>query len=259
MSESRTATEAIQIHGDRKDLLDQLWAEQPKLFVHGAGTLCIDHSGLDGKEEAWPLSPEVLRWIAAHLPEGAATLETGCGYSTMVLMICGARHTAIAPDYQQHGRIVRWCEEHGVSCANLRLIDACSQEVLPGLESEPLDLVLIDGCHAFPAPFIDWYYTAEKVKEGGMVIVDDCQLVTGKILADFLLAEKGRWELICWIGKTSIFRKTTSAPVVAGVEWVDQPYCARPVAVSSRRGLWGRICNQWKRLGFPAGAGTRNS
>jgi hypothetical protein len=39
-----------------------------------------------------------------------------------------------------------------------------------------LDLVLIDGDHAFPASFIDWYYTAEQVKLGGYVIVDDTNL-----------------------------------------------------------------------------------
>ena len=247
------------MNAERKCLLARLWAEQPKLFVHGAGTLCIDHSGLDGQEEAWPLSPGVLEWIATNLPEGATTLETGCGYSTMVFAICGARHTAIAPDYQQHGRIVRWCEEHGVSSANLRLLDARSQDVLPGLECDPLDLVLIDGCHAFPAPFIDWYYTAEKVKEGGVVIIDDCQLVTGKVLAEFLMAEKGRWALLCWIGKTVLFRKTTSAPVAAGIEWIDQPYCAKQVSVPSRRGLWWRLCNKWKRLRLSTGAGAPSS
>lgn len=241
----------------RHQRIDRLWAEKPKLFVHGEGTLCVDRSGLDGKEEAWPLSLAVLRWIAETLPEGAATLETGCGYSTIVFAICGARHTAIAPDYQQHGRIVRWCEAHGVSCAALRLIDARSQDFLPGLQTGPLDLVLIDGCHAFPAPYLDWYYTAEKVKPGGHVIVDDCHLVTGKVLAEFLMAERERWVLQTWFGKTAVFRKIAAGPVIEGFEWVDQPYCAERVAVPSGRGLLRRIRDKWNRIMRSRGAGPQ--
>lgn len=236
------------IEATRRRLIERLWEEQPKLFVHGEGTLCIDHTGRDGQEEAWPLGRDVLEWIAGILPPRAATLETGCGYSTIVFAICGARHAAIAPDYQQHGRIVRWCEGHGVSCADLRLIDARSQDVLPGLKTEPLDLVLIDGCHAFPAPAIDWYYTAEKIKPGGYLVVDDCQLVTGKQLVDFLAEERGRWDPLARFGKTAVFRKTAQGPVVQGFEWIDQPYCRHPVAVPSRRGLFRRGAGLWRRL-----------
>lgn len=236
------------IIADRIRLLERLWAESPKLFVHGEGELCIDRSGQDGKEEAWPLSMDVLRWIASNLPEGAVTLETGCGYSTILFMICGARHTAIAPDYQQHGRIVRWCEDNGVSAKTLRMINARSQDVIHSLDIEPMDLVLIDGCHAFPAPYIDWYYTAEKVKKGGFVIVDDCQLVTGKVLAEFLEAERGRWELRQWLGKTAVFQKITAEPVIEGYEWVDQPYCAQRVAVPSQRSFLWRVRNRLSRF-----------
>ncbi len=232
----------------RGRLLALLWAEQPKLFVHGAGNLCIDTTGLDGVEEAWPLAPGVLRWIAETLPEGASTLETGCGYSTMAFMICGAHHIAIAPDYQQHGRIVRWCGEKGVSCAELQMIDARSQDALPGLTIPSLDLVLIDGCHAFPSPYIDWYYTAEHVKKDGYAIVDDCHLITGRVLADFLDAEKGRWMRAETFGKTVIFQKTTSGPVIQGYEWIDQPYCAQSVGSISPVSWSGRIVKALRRL-----------
>ncbi len=237
------------MNAEQQKLVAQLWQERPKLYVHGAGTGCVDLTGQDGKEEAWPLSPDVLNWMAEVVAPGAVTLETGCGYSTMLFAILGARHTAIAPDYQQHGRITGWCERHGVSCGNLRLIDACSQDVLPGLALDPLDLVLIDGSHAFPAPFIDWYYTAEKLKPGGILIVDDCHLVTGKILADFLEAENGRWELVRRFGKTSVFRKIAANPVVAGFEWIDQPYCAKRLGAPPPQGLRARLRRMLQPLG----------
>jgi hypothetical protein len=85
------------LNEERARLIKQLWEDAPRLFVHGEGTLCMDHTGQDGKEEAWPLSPNVIEWIVETLPEGAVTLETGCGYSTMAFAVCGARHTAVVP------------------------------------------------------------------------------------------------------------------------------------------------------------------
>lgn len=88
----------------------------------------------------------------------------------------------------------------------------------------PLDLVLIDGDHAFPSPFIDWYYTADRINKGGYVIVDDTQLSTGRILHDFLCLEKKRWKLHRVIGKTSIFKKMASGNVAEGIFWIQQPF-----------------------------------
>ena len=41
-----------------------------------------------------------------------------------------------------------------------------SQDYLPTAELLALDLVLIDGDWSFPVPFIDWYYTPDKLKVG---------------------------------------------------------------------------------------------
>lgn len=61
------------------------------------------------------------------------------------------------------------------------------------LDIDHLDLVLIDGSHAFPLPFIDWYYTYQKLKVGGKMIVDDTQLWTGLVLKRFLILEP-EWQ-----------------------------------------------------------------
>ena len=221
----------------RLQLLEQLCTEQPKLYVHPAGTPD------EGREEAWPLGVEFLRWIIEHLPEQAHTLETGCGYSTLTLAFCGARHIAIAPDYEQHGRIKGWCHDHGIPVDQLTMMDAPSQDVLPTLETGALDLVLIDGCHAFPAPFLDWYYTAEQIRPGGWLIVDDCHIVTGRMLADFLDADSARWQVSLRSFKTIIYQRISSEPVVKGLEWTDQPYCSTVLREPSPT-LLGRILNR---------------
>jgi hypothetical protein len=89
-----------------------------------------------------------------------------------------------------------------------------------------LDIVIIDGDHSFPIPFIDWYYTADRIKKEGYVVVDDTQIITCRILSDFLSKEKGRWELAHEFGNTLVFRKVTENPVLREIYWL-QPYCEK--------------------------------
>ena len=82
-----------------------------------------------------------------------------------------------------------------------------SERTLPVLPIDQLDLVLIDGSHAFPTPFIDWYYTADKLRVGGMMMIDDTQLWTGHALKSFLIQEP-EWELVEDVSaRTAIFVK----------------------------------------------------
>jgi predicted O-methyltransferase YrrM len=115
-----------------------------------------------------------------------------------------------------------------VSTEHVQFLVSPSQDVLPQLACGELDFVLIDGDHAFPAPFMDWYYTADRIREGGFVAVDDTQIPTGRILRDFLLKESTRWHLEEEIGKTAIFRRITGESVARGVMWMQQPYCEIP-------------------------------
>ena len=86
---------------------------------------------------------------------------------------------------QQHGQPDRVAFEVG-----------WSDEVLPRLTGPPLDLVLVDGGHGFPAPILDWYYAASRLRQGGLVILDDLQLPQVRIgLHEFLDADP-RWERV---------------------------------------------------------------
>jgi len=194
-------------------------------------TLLRQKPRFHGRENAgtadYSISDKVLRWISQNSEPRGVTLETGCGYSTVVFSLVSSRHTVISPFPQEHELIKKWCLALEHSPDNIEFIASFSQDVVhtPGDREGPdLDTVLIDGDHAFPAPFIDWYYTADRIKRGGLLIVDDTQLVTGKILRDFLLAETKRWKCLVEIGKTAVFQKTTDAPAAKGVPWIDQPY-----------------------------------
>jgi hypothetical protein len=137
---------------------------------------------------------ELAEYIVANAGPGMTTLETGCGLSTVAFLHAGvSRHYAIAPIPDEFERLRAFCLAEGIPVDALVAVDAPSQRYLPGADLPELDIVLIDGDHSFPAPFIDWYYTAEKLKVGGLLIVDDLEIVTGRILADFLKADR-KWR-----------------------------------------------------------------
>lgn len=215
-----------------REVLGVLWGEKPKF--HGAAE----------DAQNWKLRRGILDYLQDTVEQGHCTLETGCGYSTVIFAASGARHIAISPFDVEHQRIRDWLVAHDVGIEGLRFVAEPSQKVLPELEAPPLDLVLIDGDHAFPVPFFDWYYTADMLKVGGRVVVDDTNIMTGAILRDFLAADRERWALKTEFKRTAVFEKLVPT-VAAGIICSDQPYCARkirfPRLERALRPLWRRL------------------
>jgi predicted O-methyltransferase YrrM len=192
------------------------------------------HVDGDGVSRTWQASDKVLRFIDANTGPGMRTLETGEGVSTVLFALKGCRHVAVTPNGDAVKRIREYCAGGDISLADVNFVEAPSDAVLPGLDTGELDLVLVDGGHGFPLPFIDWHYLAPRLRDGGLLIVDDTQLWTGRVLKEFLLAEPG-WALVeDFAPRATIFRKTRGA--AAGREWTDQPYVAR----RSSRGVPGK-------------------
>lgn len=180
------------------------------------------HSDAAGRPTSFSLSAAGLRLIAGLAGPGARTLETGNGVSTLVFALRGSEHTCVTPDAGSVELTRRWCADNGVSLDRVRFELGPSQAVLPRLVADPLDLVLIDGGHGFPIPFLDWVHTAGRLRVGGVVVVDDTQIWTGHVLRRFLLEEPG-WELLADLRpRTAAFRRTAGGDPVR--EWIDQPY-----------------------------------
>jgi hypothetical protein len=94
---------------------------------------------------------------------------------------------------------------------------------LPRCEAEDLDLVLIDGKHAFPWPIIDWFFTADKLKRrNGIVVLDDLQMSSVSMLGDFL-REDPRWRLVQSLGRRALIVEKI-AESIHDVAWRMQPY-----------------------------------
>lgn len=194
--------------------VDRLLADPP--LIHGDDRAATITHGLQ---------PDVLRFLETQAQAGLRTVETGSGLSTIVLAQGGAEHICVVPSRAETERIRAYCERLGIATDRLVFHTAPSEHVLPKLELGALDLVLIDGSHSFPQPFVDWLYTATALRIGGLVIVDDTHIWTGRVLRDFLRAEP-EWELVeDWLGRTAAFRKTAEGD--PDRVWIDQPFVAR--------------------------------
>jgi predicted O-methyltransferase YrrM len=184
------------------------------------------HGWAEDVHVEWQLDERSLELLFESVGEGDRTLETGCGYSTVAFALAGCRHTAISPVQVEHDRVRAFCAEREISLDTVDLVLGYSQEVLPVLETEPLDFVLVDGSHAFPIPFIDWFYSALRLRVGGLMMIDDTNIKTGEILADFLASEAERWRQVERLPSLSVFEKV-GEPVLSPFDWPGQPYCAK--------------------------------
>jgi len=134
----------------------------------------------------WSTDADCYEFIAAHVDAGSRTIETGCGISTAVFAMQGARHICVTPFAAEADATRGWCERHGISTENLTFLIGSSVDVLPTLDQTAYDLVLIDGEHQHPTPTVDWYYTARALTRGAIVVVDDVQLPAPRLVADYM-------------------------------------------------------------------------
>jgi predicted O-methyltransferase YrrM len=199
--------------------LNQLLQDAPAIHGPAGGTDLLTHGLLE----------EALRFVDATISAGDRTLETGSGYSTILFALKGARHICIVPNQPEIDRIRDYCHDNSIVTDGLDFHVAPSERVLPSLELDPLDLVLVDGSHSFPQVFVDWFYTAGALKVGGHLLVDDVHVWTGRVLRDFL-AEEPEWTKLDELrGRTAIFRK--DADVDPDKLWTDQRYVMRKTGI----------------------------
>jgi predicted O-methyltransferase YrrM len=176
----------------------------------------------DGRPITYTLSDQALSFIAEHINSESKTLETGAGVSTVLFALKETEHICIVPDKAQVARIKEFCRRNQLSTEKIDFRIDGSENVLPQLRPTGLDLVLIDGCHGFPAPFIDWYYAGSGLKANGLLIVDDTQLWTGDVLRQFLLAESDWKHCRDILSRTAVFQKLNEGELIR--EWPLQPY-----------------------------------
>jgi hypothetical protein len=171
------------------------------------------------------IDAEVARFLHRVVAEGARTLETGSGLSTVIFAMRKAHHTVVTPSTREAAAIREYARANQIGIESVDFVLEPSETYLPRCTLKDLDLVLIDGKHAFPWPFIDWFYTAEKLKVGGVCVIDDIHLESVLTLVNFL-REEPRWEFVWELPRRTIaFRKLSAT--IHDVAWHQQPYISR--------------------------------
>jgi hypothetical protein len=170
------------------------------------------------------LAEEDLRWMFAWLQPGMRSVETGCGASTIMFALSGARHTCITPSAEEVDKIRDYCRSRDISLSDVQFIIDQSEYALPGLRGQTVDLALIDGRHGFPAPFIDWFFMADLLRPDGVLVVDDLALWPPLMLSEYL-RQDDRWDRIRETSRSAIFRMREKG--AHAEEWLDQKFVIR--------------------------------
>ena len=224
--------------------------EQIEKLLQAPPALHVDGSG---KRVNYGVDFRLIARLREHVRAGHRTLETGSGISTIVILLLGAEHCSVSPDGGEAERIRDYCREHGIDTSRFTPLVGRSEEILPSLPLEPrLDLAFVDGNHAFPAPCIDWYYATRILKRGGIMVIDDIELWSGQIVADFLDQEEV-WEKLERTERFAAYRMLEDAKVVLSRWWGQQPLMKRSyeewcaTQPSSRR-RFSFLTNIWSRV-----------
>jgi predicted O-methyltransferase YrrM len=183
------------------------------------------HPKRDGSSRCIGLHSGALQYLYSQLSSDYYTLETGCGLSTLIFALAGCHHQSIVPN-QAHIEATRQQAEHyQIDFSQTSFIAARSETILPQLTDPPgLNVVLVDGGHAFPIPFIDWFYAGRRVAVGGLLVVDDIGLKTVSVLYDFL-NKQPQWQKEKVLHKTAFFRKQAELEVDDAWDyWHEQPF-----------------------------------
>lgn len=164
----------------------------------------------------WRTDTDCYEFLAKHAAPGSRTLETGLGLSTALFTLWGTEHTCVVPDRGEVERLQAWADERKIDRSHVTFEVGSSDKVLPRLEPTELDLVFIDGAHNWPLAIIDWYYAAGRLREGGVVVLDDIQLPHVRIgLFEYLDADP-RWEPIARTNKWAACVRHGSGPLFEG-------------------------------------------
>jgi precorrin-6B methylase 2 len=150
--------------------------------------------------------------LSAILKRGPfrCTAETGCGGSTIILSHASDRHTAFA--IEGENRTITTLRQHAdLRRDNVVFIEGQTKDTLPAYQMEgELDLVLLDGPHAYPLPQIELAYLFPRIRLGGWLVVDDIQIPSVHEMFDFLRKESSV-VLEEVVGRTAFFRRAGSA------------------------------------------------
>jgi predicted O-methyltransferase YrrM len=139
------------------------------------------HTYWSGQRGNWHSNGKLLKRFESLASSSMRTLEIGAGYSTVIFLARGCRHTSVTLAGTEIEYIKEYCARKGILIDELKSLIGESTFILPTLEDK-FDLTFIDGAHRFPYPIVDWFYCSQLLKTGGLMAVDDINLISCHIL-----------------------------------------------------------------------------
>jgi len=174
------------------------------------------------------LNPVVLRAIASHVVRVGAreTAETGCGLSTVLLSTVADCHTCFT--IAGGNSLERVQNVAHLRHERVNFVIGPSQVTVPRHAfPRPLDFVLIDGPHGFPFAHLEYYFFYQRIRRGGLLVVDDIHIPTIRQMYDVLRDDK-MWLHVEDVLTTAFFQRT-EAPLFDpyGDSWERQQFNQR--------------------------------
>ena len=134
------------------------------------------------------MAPAALSGILRRGPFRSSA-ETGCGGSTIVLSHASEHHIAFAIEGKDR-TITELRKQGDLRTENVIFVEGETKDTLPGYRFEAqMDLVLLDGPHAYPLPQLEFAYLFPHLRLGGWLVMDDIQIPSVYELFQFLKAE----------------------------------------------------------------------
>jgi hypothetical protein len=190
------------------------------------------------------LHPEVLRSLADHATRLGVrvTAETGCGLSTVLLSTIAEWHTCFtvaAGNSLERVQDVAYLRHDHVN-----FVVGPSQLTLARHSFDrPLDFVLIDGPHGFPYPQMEYFHFYQRIRKGGLLVIDDIHIPTIRQMYDFLRDEK-MWTHIEDVMTTAFFQRSEEPMFNPhGDGWETQQFNQRHFQDSASMDIY---CSGWR-------------
>jgi methyltransferase family protein len=224
-------------------LVERILTDPP--LVHGI----YDATGAVTGHHVHSTDLDCYRLIADACSEGVRTLETGLGVSTALFAALGTDHTCVTYAQDEVDRLLDWSRRCGVDARRVTFHVGDSAAILPSLAPDPLDLVFIDGGHGFPLPVLDWYHGAGRLRDGGVLVVDDVPLPAVSVLTQFLDLDP-RWAPLARTGKWAAYRRTGGGTLAQ--DWWQQPFLRGPALLNADARRCAAAAVARVRTGLPA-------
>lgn len=175
-------------------------------------------------------SSDVLIAISEVLPDyPIVSLETGCGKSTVMFSNLASRHFVFAyDDRDAPGSSVAMVQsDREFKAANTTFVYGPTQRTLPGYKFQDglmFDVILLDGPHGYPFPDLEYALLYDRLKPGGILILDDVHIASIGAMYD-LLREDRMYEEIGVFSTTGLLRRSSIEGVPSdGDHWFEQNY-----------------------------------